>query len=133
MYHELDAGIGSETRHVTTFITSFNMFEFRCATPSSFSPLGFPWRVGSILGPSGSGKSTNLKLFEGMAFDGFVLFCVYLLLFFNRFGEAVKIVTSDLFVLHFHLFWQDFSFHLRKNSPIDGTSVLVLYPISVTS
>ena len=33
MYHELDAPIGFETRHVTT--VSFNIFEFRCAIPSS--------------------------------------------------------------------------------------------------
>lgn len=82
-----------KTRHYS--ITSFNIFEFRCAIPSS-RQKGFPWRVGCILGPSGSGKSSNLKLFEGTECDGFVLFfCVYLL-FFNRFGEAMELVTSAI-------------------------------------
>lgn len=72
----------NKTRHYS--ITSFNIFEFRCAIPSS-RQKGFPWRVGCILGPSGSGKSSNLKLFEGTEFDGFVLFfCVYILVVFQQ-------------------------------------------------
>ena len=134
MYHELDAPIGFETRHVTTG-SLHSTFLNSVAPFPHLAQKGFPWRVGCILGPSGSGKSSNLKLFEGTAFDGFcfVLFCFVvfqqiwwshgindLSKLFNLFstsicfGKLFRFIWERARPLMVHLFWFSIQYQLHR-------------------